>query len=80
MLFPSVYISPVIANENMVGGIIWKLILLNPLAHVVICFRDVYNATFHATSWLIFTGMSVSAFFIGLIVITRAKVLINEYI
>ena len=75
-----VYISPVIASEAMVGEAIWKLILLNPLAHVVICFRDVYNLTFHGTSWFIFTGMSFSAFLLGIVIITKTKVLINEYI
>jgi lipopolysaccharide transport system permease protein len=75
-----VYISPVVASESMVGEAIWKLILLNPLAHVVICFRDVYNFDFHVVSWFIFATMSIFSFLIGLVVITKTKVLINEYI
>src|SRR5262249_24719411 len=37
-----VYFSPVLVSENIVGPTIWKLILvLNPLSHIVIAFRDV---------------------------------------
>jgi lipopolysaccharide transport system permease protein len=75
-----VYVSPVIVNEKMVGKIIWKIILYNPLAHVVICFRDIYNASFHPLSWFIFAAMSMSAFVLGGLVITKTKILINEYI
>ena len=48
-----VYLSPVVVSEAMVGEKIWGYILWNPLAHIVICFRDVFNATFHGWSWLI---------------------------
>lgn len=75
-----IYLSPVIVNESMVGEKIWRYILLNPLSHIVICFRDVFYATFHMWSWIIFIGMSLFAFLIGGFVITRTKLLINEYI
>jgi lipopolysaccharide transport system permease protein len=75
-----VYVSPVVVSERMIGGKMWKMILFNPLAHVVICFRDVYNATFHPFSWSIFVAMSMTAFVLGGLVITKTKILINEYI
>lgn len=75
-----VYLSPVVASEAMVGQTMWRYIQLNPLAHVVICFRDVFNASLHLSSWIIFTSMSLVAFLIGAWVITRTKLLINEYI
>jgi lipopolysaccharide transport system permease protein len=75
-----VYVSPVVVSEEMIGGTIWKIILCNPLAHVVICFRDIYNAGFHPFSWLVFVAMSIIAFVLGGLVITKTKILINEYI
>ena len=76
----SVYFSPVLLNESMVGKKTWHYILWNPLSHVVICFRDIFNAQFHPWSWAIFSGMSLAALWIGGWVITRTKLLINEYI
>jgi lipopolysaccharide transport system permease protein len=75
-----VFLSPVVASEAMVGPSIWRYILLNPLTHVVICFRDVFGATFHLSSWIIFSAMSLISFVAGGWVISRTKVLINEYI
>ena len=75
-----VYVSPVIASETMIGPTAWKIILWNPLAHIVICFRDIFNSSFHPTSWLIFSGMSLVFFLIGGWMVTRTKVMINEYI
>jgi len=75
-----VYISPVIASENLVGAKIWKIIQLNPLTHIVVCFRDVFYATFHVVSWVVFIILSVSSFFIGGLIISKTKTLINEYI
>lgn len=76
----SVYFSPVILSESMVGNKIWHYVLCNPLSHIVICFRDIFNAEFHLWSWLIFTGISLAALGSGGWVITRTKLLINEYI
>ena len=64
----------------MVSPRIWNLILLNPISHVIITFRDVFDGTFHPLSWVIFaTGMLISLG-LGAFVITRARVAINEYI
>jgi lipopolysaccharide transport system permease protein len=75
-----VYFSPVILSEAMVGGTIWKWILLNPLSHIILSFRDVFWGTFHFLSWVIFSVMSVGMFLCGSLVITKAKRHINEYI
>jgi len=76
----AIYFSPVILSEPIVGNKIWRYILWNPLSHIIICFRDIFNADFHLLSWIIFTCMAFVAFMIGGWVITRTKLLINEYI
>ncbi len=75
-----VYASPVIASEEMVGATIWKFILMNPLSHIVICFRDVFYGDFNPTSWIIFSFITLISLLIGGFVIARAKIVINEYI
>lgn len=75
-----IYFSPVLLSEQMVGARIWQFILLNPLAHVVIAFRDILQDTFHPASWLIFGSIASAAFITGASVINRTKVWINEYI
>ncbi len=75
-----IYFSPVIINDSMVGGSLWRWIMLNPLSHIVIPFRDVFWGNFHLWSWIIFIVMSIAVFFLGTLVITKAKRLINEYI
>jgi len=75
-----VYFSPVIVSDSMVGETIWSWILLNPLSHIIISFRDIFWGTFHFWSWVIFLGMSIVIFLSGELFITKAKRLINEYI
>lgn len=75
-----VFVSPVLLSPDMVSPLIWDIILVNPLAHVVFCFRDVLYGDFHPVSWLIFIGFSFVTFLIGSAVVTRAKLYINEYI
>lgn len=76
----TIYLSPVLISPAMVSPRIWNLILLNPISHVIITFRDVFDGTFHPLSWVIFaTGMLISLG-LGAFVITRARVAINEYI
>lgn len=75
-----IYASPVIVNEELVSERVWSVIQLNPLSHVVICFRDVFYAEFHATSWIIFVTMALLAFIPGAWLMNKAKILINEYI
>jgi lipopolysaccharide transport system permease protein len=76
----TIYLSPVLLSPAMVTQRIWNLILLNPMSHVIIAFRDVFEGTFHPISWAIFATGVVAALLIGSIVITRARVAINEYI
>jgi lipopolysaccharide transport system permease protein len=76
----AIYLSPVLLGPGMVGERVWNLILLNPVSHVIIAFRDVFEGTFHATSWVIFCVGMAAALSIGSMVITRAKVTINEYL
>jgi lipopolysaccharide transport system permease protein len=79
MMMLLIYFSPVIIGGSMVGGKIWSFILLNPLSHIIISFRDVLWGSFHPWSWLIFLVVSIGIFILGQIVITKAKKLINEY-
>jgi len=78
MMMLLIYFSPVIISGSMVGRKIWSLILLNPLSHIIISFRDVFWGSFHI--WVIFLTMSIGIFILGHIMITRAKKLVNEYI
>jgi len=75
-----VYFSPVLLTEDMVGRHLWDLVLLNPLAHVVICFRDVLQGTVHVTSWVVFSILAGAAFVVGAWIVQRAKITINEYL
>lgn len=75
-----VYASPVVVSETMVGDSLWAYIKLNPLTHIVICFRDIFGASFHPSSWVIFVCVSIGAFTLGGWVMWRTKLLINEYI
>jgi lipopolysaccharide transport system permease protein len=75
-----IYASPVVLNENMVGPEAWNIVLLNPLSHIVLCFRDVFRAEYHPLSWGIFTAMTGICLVIGSFILTRAKLIINEYI
>jgi lipopolysaccharide transport system permease protein len=75
-----VFVSPVVLSPSLVGDSVWRLVLLNPLAHVVICFRDVFDGTFTPISWAIFVAMSVLLLGAGAYVMGRAKTMINEYI
>jgi lipopolysaccharide transport system permease protein len=76
----TIYLSPVLMSPMMVSPRIWDLILLNPLSHVIIAFRDVFEGTWHPISWGIFALGTVAALWIGSAVITRARMTINEYI
>jgi lipopolysaccharide transport system permease protein len=75
-----VFVSPVVLREDMVGERLWSAVMLNPLAHVVVCFRDVFQGEFHALSWTVFVAAAALAFCCGAWVIRRTKTLINEYL
>jgi len=80
ILMLMVYFSPVLISDSMVRGSIWQLIIFNPLSHIIISFRDVFWGSFHFWSWVIFLCMSITAFLLGSLVITKAKRIISEYI
>ena len=75
-----IYFSPVILHESMTGPVLWQYVLLNPLSHIVISFRDVFLGNFHLSSWIIFLSQSIGAFLLGNFAMVKAKQLINEYI
>src|SRR4051812_39555356 len=75
-----VYVSPVLLSQSMVPERLWSLMLLNPLAHPIIAFRDVLEGGFHPLSWVAFAGLALGALTAGGWLITRAKVTINEYL
>lgn len=75
-----VYLSPVVMSPEIVGATVWQLILLNPLAHVVICFRDVLTGQLHLVSWVWFGTMSFALMAAGSLLLGRARMHINEYI
>jgi ABC-type polysaccharide/polyol phosphate export permease len=75
-----IFASPVILSEAMTGERLWTVVMLNPLSHIVICFRDVLEARFHPVSWLVLASMCLAMLALGSWVMRRTKVLINEYI
>lgn len=75
-----VYFSPVVAREEIVGAMAWRVILCNPLSHVVLAFRDVCDGTWHPASWLVFVGLAGTALLTGAAVIQQAKVRIRDYV
>lgn len=75
-----VYATPALLTERMVSPTLWQVILLNPLSHAIIPFRDVFVGEFHPASWLIFAAMSLSAVVLGATAIHKAKTVINEYL
>lgn len=75
-----VYMSPVVMSEQMAGAKIWSLLQFNPFFHVVATFRDVFDGTFHPISWMIFLFIVVVALGFGILVLDRARALLNELI
>jgi len=75
-----VYVSPVLVAESMVSDTMWVLLMLNPLAHVVIAFRDVLLGTFHPSSWAVFAVMSMGSLLFGAWLLDHMKQTINEYL
>jgi len=80
MLGLLVYMSPVVMSEQMAGPAIWSLLQFNPFFHVIAAFRDVFDATLHPISWVIFVSMTVAALALGILVLDRARALLNELI
>jgi lipopolysaccharide transport system permease protein len=76
----AVYLTPVIIREETASPRIWQIVLCNPLSHVVICFRDVYQGSWHPVSWAIFAGLALCAVLIGAATVALARRHINEYI
>ncbi len=74
------FVSPVVIRESMVPPGLWLVVMLNPLAHVIIAFRDVVFGTWHPVSWTVFVGFTAATFALGRFIVGRMKVVINEYI
>jgi len=75
-----VYFTPVVASPALTGPAIWRVISLNPLSHIILCFRDTYQLQFSWVSWAVFIGMAALVFVTGGWLITRTKLMINEYL
>lgn len=74
-----VYMSPVVLSQSMVSQRIWRAIELNPLSHVIICFRDVFEGQFHLLSWGLFVAMAAASLVLGVVGLTGAKRIFSEY-
>ncbi len=74
------YLSPVVATPALVGPTCWRLLMLNPLAHIVVCFRDVFQAEFHPLRWGLFLFITAAALLLGAGILMRTRIRINEYI
>lgn len=74
------YVSPILFSEGMVRPEIWQVLLLNPLAHVIVCFRDVLQGGWHPLSWTVFTVMAAIFFILGAAAVDRMKLVINDYL
>ena len=79
-LFLCGYLSPVILSEKLVSERVWFTILLNPLSHVVIAFRDVLYGDWHPESWLIFVVTALFSWWIGSGILRRNRLWINDLI
>lgn len=75
-----IYASPVLLSEKMVPPDIWNLLLLNPLAHPIICVRDVLVGELHISSWIVLTALALFCFVFGALVLDRLRLRINEYL
>ncbi len=73
-----VYMSPVVLFQGGVPAPVWRVLELNPLFHVVVCFRDVFTSEFHFWSWVIFSFMTLGAVVCGAFVVSSAKRLFAE--
>lgn len=74
------FLSPVLIAEDMVPPHIWTALLLNPLSHVIVVFRDAFLGSFHPASWAVFTLMAGLSFATGAWVVDHMKQQINEYL
>lgn len=75
-----IFLSPVILSQEMVPDVVWNVIILNPLSHVILCFRDVLEGQFHALSWALFAMLSAITLVVGGFAVSRTKLIINEHI
>lgn len=73
-------LPPISMTAKLASPKVWAVSLLNPLAHIVIAFRDVLYGEWHPVSWLIFVVLACSAWMIGGWVLRRNQLWINEFI
>lgn len=74
----AVYVSPVLLTERMVSPRVWTVIQMNPLAHPVLCFQDVFTGTYHPWSWALFALMSAGLLLLGAWLTSKAKLALAE--
>ena len=74
------YLSPTILRQEMVSERVWFVVLLNPLSHVVIAFRDVFEGELHPISWLVFIVSALVSWLIGSWILRRTRLWINDLI
>lgn len=75
-----IFVTPVLIAPSMVSPTVWDFVLLNPLTHVVICFRDVFECQFHLVSWTVFGGMTLLAMTFGAWLLTFFRLRLAEYL
>jgi lipopolysaccharide transport system permease protein len=75
-----IFVTPVLIARTMVSPTVWTVVLLNPLTHVVVCFRDVFACQCHPLSWLIFGSMAILAIIIGAWMLTFFRLRVVEYL
>lgn len=81
MLFLCGYVSPVVLRQDMVSEKVWFTVMLNPLSHVVVAFRDVmYGEKLHTESWIVFIVTAWVSWQLGSTVLRRNRLWINDLI
>ena len=75
-----IFLSPVIVCQSMVSPRMWGYILCNPLSHVVLCFRDVYEGRIHPLSWCLFLAMTCFVVLLGGWMVNKSRLRMNDYL
>jgi lipopolysaccharide transport system permease protein len=75
-----IFVTPVLISSTMVRPEVWAWIRMNPLTHVVICFRDVFSGEIHPISWWIFSLVTLVSITTGSCLISRLRLRIVDYL
>jgi len=67
LCFICIYLMPVFFTESMIPNALYKVLLINPLSHMILCYHDVlYWGNFVSPlSWLLFPFFSILLFILG---------------